>query len=133
MKKLLIALSLAGLCGLAVAETPQQILSGLQAEAKQADPSFAGFSADRGKEFYNTKHGKEWACASCHTTDPTKEGKHAATGRAIKPIAPSANAERFTDPEKVARLYKRMCGEVLGRECTVQEKGDFLTYLLSVK
>ncbi|MGC3962001.1 MAG: DUF1924 domain-containing protein [Rhodocyclaceae bacterium] len=100
MKKLLIALSLAGLCGLAVAETPQQILSGLQAEAKQADPSFTDFSADRGKEFYNTKHGKEWACASCHTADPTKEGKHAATGRAIKPIAPSANAERFTDPEK---------------------------------
>ncbi|MFT4171883.1 MAG: DUF1924 domain-containing protein [Rhodocyclaceae bacterium] len=133
MKKLLIALSLAGACGVALAETPAQIQSALEAQAKKENPAFAGFSAERGKVFYNAKHGKEWACASCHTADPTQTGKHASSGRAIKPIAPSANADRFTDPEKVERLYKRMCGEVLGRECTTQEKGDFLVYLLSAK
>ena len=133
MKKLMLALSCAFAVVLAHAATPQEILDGYAAEAKKADPAFKGFSAERGKVFYNTKQGKEWTCASCHTDNPAAVGKHASTGREIKPMAPSANAERFTDAEKVERLFKRQCDGVAGRECTVLEKGDFIAYMLSVK
>ena len=137
MKKrmLALALSLAAAFGAsaALAATPKEILDGYSAAAKQADPAFKGFSAERGKVFYSAKHGKEWACASCHTDNPAGPGKHASTGRDIKPMAPSANAERFTDAEKVERLFKRQCDSVLGRDCTATEKGDFMSYLIGAK
>lgn len=130
-----LALSLAATfsASAAFAATPMEILDGYSAAAKQADPAFKGFSAERGKVFYSAKHGKEWACASCHTDNPAGPGKHPSTGRDIKPMAPSANAERFTDSEKVERLFKRQCDAVLGRDCSAAEKGDFMSYLLSVK
>jgi hypothetical protein len=46
-------------------------------------------------------------------------------------MAPSANKERFTDVKKIEKWFKRNCNDVLARECTAQEKGDFLKYLLS--
>jgi hypothetical protein len=42
-------------------------------------------------------------------------------------LAPSAQSDRFSDPEKVEKWFKRNC--TWGRECTAQEKGDFLAYL----
>ena len=60
-------------------------------------------------------------------------GKHSETGKKIDPMAPSANAERFTDPKKVAKWFKRNCNDVLDRACTPQEQGDVLSYLLAVK
>ena len=44
-------------------------------------------------------------------------------------MAVSVSAERFTDPEKVAKWFTRNCNSVLGRECTAAEKGDVITYL----
>ena len=35
--------------------------------------------------------------------------------------------------KKVAKWFKRNCNDVLDRECTAQEKGDVLSYLLTVK
>lgn len=116
----------------ALAETPNEILASIQKEAAGI-PGFQGFSAARGEVFFKAKHGAEWSCASCHTENPAAAGKHAKTGKAIDPLAPSANSERFTNPKKVAKWFKRNCNDVLGRVCTEQEKGDVLAYLLTVK
>lgn len=116
----------------ALAETPESVLAILKSEASST-PGFQGFSAARGETFFKTKHGGEWSCTSCHTENTTAEGKHAKTGKVIKPIAPSANAERFTDMAKVEKWFKRNCNDVLERVCTPQEKGDVLIYLLAIK
>lgn len=116
----------------ALAETPNQILSSIESEAKTTS-GFQGFSAARGESFYKTTSSNKSSCTSCHTENPAAQGKHATTGKAILPLAPSANAERFSDPAKVEKWFKRNCNDVLARVCTAQEKGDFLTYLLTVK
>ena len=116
----------------AFAETPNEILASIQKEAA-GTPGFQGFSAARGESFFKAKHGGEWSCASCHTENPVALGKHAKTGKVIDPLAPSANAERFTSPKKVDKWFKRNCNDVLSRVCTPQEKGDMLAYLLTVK
>jgi hypothetical protein len=123
----------AGLASMAAyAETPVEIQATLQQEAAAA-PGFQGFSGTRGENFFKNRHGSEWSCSSCHTENPAAPGKHAKTGKTIEPLAPSANAERFTSPKKVEKWFKRNCNDVLGRACTAQEKGDVLAYLLSFK
>lgn len=135
LKTLLTSLSCALVlsANLAQAETPQDFLNKYQAEAKTADASFQGFSATRGEQFFKTTHGNDWSCASCHTSNPTTVGKHASTGKAIDPLAPSANPERFTSTRKVDKWFKRNCNDVLSRECTALEKGDILTFLMAIK
>jgi hypothetical protein len=120
-------------CAPTRAETPADFLASFDKSARSSDSGFSGFSAQRGEQFFSTKHGDEWSCTSCHTPDPAANGRHAKTGKSIAPLAPAANAERFTNPSKVAKWFKRNCNDVLGRECTAQEKGDALTYLLSVR
>ena len=116
----------------ACAETPGQVLTGIQQEAAGM-AGFQGFSAARGESFFKTRHGNEWSCSSCHTDNPAAQGKHAKTGKAIEPLAPAANAERFSNQKKVDKWFKRNCNDVLDRVCTAQEKGDVLTYLLALK
>lgn len=116
-----------------LADTPQQLLEGYTAQAKAADSAFQGFDATRGEQFFKNTHGNDWSCSTCHTTNPTAMGKHAKTSKAIEPLAPAANAERFTDSAKVEKWFKRNCKDVAGRECSVLEKGDVLTYLLALK
>lgn len=115
--------------------TPEKLLKTYEAEAKKNDASFKAFSADKGKKFYNTenknKKGEVVSCASCHTADPTKAGK-TRVGKKIEPLAPSINKGRFTDTAHVEKWFKRNCKDVYDRECTVQEKGDFIAYLLSL-
>ena len=89
--------------------------------------------AINGQEFFTSKHGREWSCSSCHTADPTVLGKHVKTGKVIEPMAPAANPERFTDTAKTEKWFRRNCGDVLGRECTPEEKADALTWLASLK
>ena len=62
------------------AVTPADIARGYAEEAKQSAPHFGGFSAARGKTFFESKHGGEWSCASCHTANPVDPGRHAKTG-----------------------------------------------------
>jgi len=129
----LVLVAVAGLAAQpALAETPGEILASIQKEAA-GTPGFQGFSAVRGESFFKAKHGTEWSCASCHTENPAIPGKHAKTGKVIEPLAPSANAERFTSPKKVDKWFKRNCNDVLERVCTPQEKGDVLAYLLAVR
>ena len=92
------------------------------------------FSASAGETVWLTKHqdaktGQQRNCQTCHGTDLTVAGKHAKTGKVIDPLAPSANGERLTKVKTINKWFKRNCKWTLGRECTVQEKGDLLEYL----
>lgn len=92
------------------------------------------FSADAGKRRWTESHldaesGKQRSCQTCHTEDLSQPGKHAKTGKVIDPLAPSANPERLTEVREIRKWFKRNCKWVLGRECTPQEKGDYLEYL----
>lgn len=107
--------------------TPAQQLSYWSAQAG------APGHADRGRTFFNTKHGGEWSCASCHGTPPTAQGKHASTGKPITPLAPAFNPKAFTDTAKVDKWFRRNCKDVLSRECSAGEKADVLAYLNSLK
>lgn len=119
--------------GTSLAATPAGELARFEAEAKAAAPAFGGFSAQRGEAFFKATHGKEWSCATCHTAKPSDAGKHAVTGRRIAPLAPSANAERFSDSANVDKWFRRNCNDVVGRPCTALEKGDVLQFLMTVK
>ena len=131
---ILVFVAIASLMSLsASAQTPNEVLSAIKNEAKNSNPAFQGFSADRGANFFRQTHGNELSCSACHTENPAASGKHAKTGKLIKALAPAANAERFTDSAKVEKWFKRNCNDVLGRICTPQEKGDVITYLLTVK
>jgi cytochrome c553 len=114
------------------AATPAELLSGYRAEAAGQAAGFQP-SAQRGAEFHTRRFGvsaKLAACASCHTDNPAQAGRHVVTDKQIKPLAPAANAERFSDPAKVEKWFKRNCTEVVGRECTAAEKADFIAFVI---
>ena len=118
---------LAVLCSSANAITATEQLAAYTAQAG------APAQAARGQTLFSSKHGKEWSCSSCHTATPTVEGKHATTGKAIAPLAPAFNPERFADAAKAEKWLRRNCNDVMGRECTAGEKADILAWLLSFK
>lgn len=104
-------------------------------EAKKLNKK-ATLSAEAGKAFYTKKvvvDGKDLSCSACHTDDPTKVGQHNETKKAIDPMAISANPDRFSDTKKVEKNFSKHCQELYKKDCSAQDKGDFLTYLLSVK
>jgi hypothetical protein len=100
--------------------------------ASQAGVS--SFNADAGRAMFlgNFTGGKEAtpSCTSCHTNNPQARGR-TRVGKVIEPMAVSRNPERYTDPEKVEKWFRRNCTSVLGRECTAQEKGNFLAFMIS--
>lgn len=89
--------------------------------------------AERGRDFFNRRHGGEWSCASCHGQAPTQAGKHASTGKPIDPMAPVANPKAFTETARVDKWFRRNCKDVLQRECSAGEKADVLAYLIALK
>ena len=129
------ALSIAPTALAAMTPAQQTLHAQYVAEAKSAGAAFPGFSADRGKAFFRDRHtgGKPDTpvCTECHTTDLSKPGKTRA-GKDIEPMAASVNVKRYTDKAEVEKWFKRNCNDVLGRECTLPEKGDVLTYLLGL-
>ena len=115
----------------AAAATPAELLSAYRTEAAGQASGFQS-SAQRGADFHVRQFGisaKLASCASCHTDQPEQAGRHVVTNKAIKPLAPSANAERFSDPAKVEKWFKRNCTEVVGRECSAAEKADYIDYV----
>ncbi len=92
------------------------------------------FSAERGRKLFSSHHTggkpKTPSCTTCHTADPRNAGRTRA-GKRIAPMALSVTPSRFSDPKKVRKWFRRNCRSVLGRECTPQEKGDFLTFMFS--
>jgi len=100
------------------------------------DQGAGNFSEARGKMMWSEKHirkksGRQVSCATCHTTDLTRAGSHTRTGKKIDPMAPSINPTRLSDPAKIRKWFKRNCKWTIGRECTPQEKGDFLLFIQS--
>ena len=113
------------------AQAASSVLSQYESRAKQEDPAFKGFDAERGRALYVEEHpGKKetTSCVTCHTSDPRRQGRSPA-GKFIEPLAPSANPQRFTDIAKSDKWFDRNCKQVLGRPCTATERGDFITYL----
>jgi len=92
------------------------------------------FSADRGKAFFLADHKggkpKTPSCTTCHTKSPLNAGKTRANKK-IAPRALSKTSDRFSELKKVKKWFRRNCRTVLGRECTPQEKGDYLSYMIS--
>jgi hypothetical protein len=133
--KLILALALSSLAVLPLAAQAGPIdaqLATYKAAAAAADAQFTAFSAERGKAFHNRAFGggkpDTPACASCHNENPRAAGR-APTGKVIEPVALSATPTRYADPAKVEKWFTRNCKEVLGRACSPQEKGDWLTYM----
>lgn len=120
-------------CTAAATAAGTDLLPPLEAQARREAPAFEGFSAQRGRAFFDSTHGQEWSCSSCHTSNPLEAGRHAATGKTIAALAPAANPKRLSDPAKVEKWFRRNCKDVLRRECTAAEKGDVLSYLLSLE
>ncbi|MCP4073383.1 MAG: DUF1924 domain-containing protein [Hyphomicrobiales bacterium] len=91
-------------------------------------------SAERGKILFESNIGDGKpdtpSCTTCHGATALKTGMTRA-GKVIEPMAVSKNPERFIDLKKVSKWFRRNCKSVLGRECTPQEKADFLTYMKS--
>ena len=118
------------------ASTHQELLNQYEVQAKQENPAFSGFSADRGAVFFNNEHmhsdGNKESCATCHTKNPRNSGKTRAN-KIIEPMATVANPHRFTDEIKVEKWFGRNCKDVLERNCTAQEKGDYIQYLVNFK
>jgi len=111
----------------------EDLIARYTAEARAADPAFTAFSAARGEALHRDRHagGKPDtpACTSCHGEDARAAGRTRA-GKAIEPMAVSASPTRYTDAAKVEKWFKRNCTEVLGRECTAREKGDWLAWMM---
>jgi len=151
-------------CGLLAAtqvcaDTPEEILEGYAAQARAADPSFTGFSAQEGEAFYREPHVVKgagvWSCSSCHLKNPRyairahktdipcrachviNDWEHpepaTAKKRVIDPFAPSANPMRLTDAHRVETFLRLNCLLLLKRECTVQEKGNLIAWVISVE
>lgn len=93
------------------------------------------FSAAAGESLWNRPFanagGRAHRCSDCHGTNLRQAGKHERTGKTIAPLAPAAEPTRLTDAGKVEKWFLRNCKSTLGRECTPQEKGDFLSFIQS--
>ncbi|OGT57866.1 MAG: hypothetical protein A3E01_05170 [Gammaproteobacteria bacterium RIFCSPHIGHO2_12_FULL_63_22] len=131
---LLAAALVLGLSGPGMAGPRESQISQYAGTVKAADPAFSGFSTERGKTLHTQTFtgGKPDTprCTTCHGKDTRAAGRTLA-GKPIDPVAVSVAPARYTDPAKVEKWFKRNCTEVLGRECTAREKGDWLTFMLS--
>lgn len=154
MKKTYLLLALAGCIALPVqaegnisakqSEVMKKLLVTYAEKAKQEVKEEKGrgavsdkaFTADAGRKFYlvrRTWQSGDFTCSGCHTEDPRKEGRHITTKMPIKPLAPSANPERFIDIQKVEANFTAHCMDLHERDCRAHEKGNLIAYLMSVK
>ena len=115
-----------------LADTPESLLRGYAEQARTTSASYAGPSPAAGRRLFHQQP-RDWSCATCHTDKPAATGRHVITGKAIAPLSPVANPERFRDAAKVEKWFKRNCSDTLGRLCTPAEKADLISFLLGVK
>lgn len=104
--------------------------------AQEAGVTASALSPTRGEALYRSQYagrdGQALSCVRCHTDNPTQAGQ-TRIGKRIEPLAPAANPNRFTDAAKVEKWFRRNCLDVLHRECSAQEKGDFIAWLSQIK
>lgn len=133
MNTLLAATMALSLTGTGIAGPREDLVARYSSAAKASDPTFSGFSAVRGKALHLQAFtgGKPDtpSCATCHGRDTRAAGR-TLTGKAIDPVAVSVSPTRYTDAAKVEKWFKRNCTEVIGRECSAKEKGDWLSFML---
>ena len=113
----------------------EKLLNEYAVAAKRENPAFSAFNAEAGRELYHLKrrHSQKneiLSCSTCHTENPRNMGQTTA-GKPIDPLSPAANPKRLTDEEEIRKWFKRNCTQVLERECTPIEKGNFLHFLLN--
>jgi len=135
------ALSFTSLQAYADLATAQKIADKYAAIAKTVDPSYAGLSVEDGKAFFNREviqfkgdkknPGKAIACASCHTANPADSGRHIVTHKPIRPLSPAVNPKRFNDIENVENKFTKHCKEVVGSDCSPQEKANYVAYVMT--
>lgn len=131
--KYLYAMILSGLLALSPVASATPASDALLASYKAAGVVKADATTGKANWTKETRDadGEMMSCSTCHGTDFSKSGKHHKTQKVIEPMSPRVNAERFTDEKKVEKWFKRNCKDAWGRECTVQEKADFLTFFLT--
>lgn len=124
------AIIFSALISLGVAQAnPSDILAGYAAKAGSPP------SAERGQKFFTQK----WkgnlfeSCAECHTLMPTGRGRDQTSEKPMTALAPAANPKRFTDAARVENYFRLNCKDVVGRECSAQEKADVIAWLISLK
>ncbi len=139
MKKL--SCALLALLGLSIFSAHADVTTAKQAAsdyalfAKRLNPN-ATISAEAGRAFYVKKvevKGKDLSCAACHTDNPANIGKHNESGKPIKPMAPSVNPQRFSNINKSAVGFTKHCRDLYGKDCSAEDKANFVTYLLTVQ
>ena len=90
---------------IATAGVVDDLLKGYQAAGAKS------FSAANGDKFWHRSHpdpkqaGKTRDCTTCHGTNLRTKGEHARTGKVIKPMAPSVNKDRLTDPKFIEKWF----------------------------
>ncbi len=128
-KIFLIAISLATMFAVSAEAGPRDdIVAGFMAQgATTADPA-------KGQAMYNANYGtgkvETPKCQSCHGATPQQAGE-TRTAKPIDPMAVSKAPDRFTDKKKVDKWFLRNCKGVIGRECTAQEKVDFISFMMT--
>ena len=130
MKHLAVALAALASCATPAAANP--VVAGLLKQYESQGASrFTAATAEAlwTRDFRDAKSGETRRCSTCHHEDLKRPGKHATTGKVIEPLAPSVNPKRLTDPEHIEKWFSRNCKWTFGRECTPQEKGDFLVMI----
>jgi hypothetical protein len=85
---------------------------------------------ERGRQLWYASV-NERGCTSCHGEKPAQVGKHLKTGKSIEPMAPSVNPMRYQSAKKIEKWFLRNCKWTFGRECSLQEKADILSWLAS--
>lgn len=140
---MLAILGLSSLNAIADVKTAEKLAVKYAKAANVLDPAYKEPSAEEGKKFFNREviqfkgdlnnSGKAIACASCHTANPANVGEHIVTGKTIKPLSPHTNNKRFQSMQKVEENFTKHCNEVVGSDCTPQEKANYIAYLLTEK
>ena len=118
---------IAALASASEAATPADL------QAAYSALSASAAAPERGQQLFTSRHGREWSCSSCHGAVSTRAGRHASTGKAIAPLAPAFNPERFTDAAKTEKWFRRNCNDVIGRECSPAEKADVIGWLRTLR
>jgi len=113
----------------------KQFVKQYAALVKGTNPSYV-LNAEAGRAFYIKKHtvkGKEVSCTDCHGDNPAAVGKHSETKKKIASLSPAVNPKRFSNLKKTEETFDKHCVDILERNCTSQEKGDYIVYILSIK
>lgn len=132
---LFVALGMSGLSAHAGVVGAKQFAAQYAAHVKGIEPGYK-LTVEAGRAFYVKKYirkGMEESCSTCHTDNPASGGRHSDTGKPIQPLSPAVNVKRFSNLQHVEENFTRHCHDIIGRDCTPQEKGDYITYLLSIQ